>query len=45
MYTLITPLFCASIAQLGTWLGKKPNLEFPLYVPPLSLLNICTVGP
>lgn len=29
MYTFINQHFCASIAHLGTWRGKKPNLGLP----------------
>lgn len=29
MYTFVTPHFCASVAHLGTWMGKKPNLGLP----------------
>lgn len=36
MYTFINKHFCASIAHLGTWRGKKPNLGLPQRLP-LSL--------
>lgn len=39
MYTFINPHFCASIAQLGTWQGRKPNIISPCNVPHLIFIT------